>query len=433
MADFAVLETAPPRGDDPRPMDEPGQRAAVDDGATRQWLLTPAMLGLYGVESLASIAGTLLIVGIYFFTREVYQWSIVQNFLLAAAQGVVYAVGALAAEPLTRKWGRRKALAGLYLLLAVIAGAAAFVRHAPQLVATLLLAYAMVIAASWPMLESLFSQSADPHELSRNLGRYNLVWAATGAAALAAQGTLIRHWPAGVFLVPAAAHGVCAALMIAQREHDAPDASGAAHEAPEAELLRQRRVALWLSRIAMPATYVAIYGLSAMLPSLPLVQRLSVETATLVGSVWLASRFAAFWWLGATVWWHTRPGVLFWAAIVMLVGFWGTVVPGAMPEAMGAGRALGVMVAAQLVLGAAIGMIYAASLYFGMVLSEGSTEHGGYHEALIGLGQVLGPGAGAAAAWRWPGSVLAGIAAVSLVIVASVVAAAFARARASRA
>ena len=28
----------------------------------------------------------------------------------------------------------------------------------------------------------------------------------------------------------------------------------------------------------------------------------------------------------------------------------------------------------------------------GMVLSDGSTEHGGYHEALIGLGSVLGPG-----------------------------------------
>jgi hypothetical protein len=116
----------------------------------------------------------------------------------------------------------------------------------------------------------------------------------------------------------------------------------------------------------------------------------------------------------------------------MLAAFWGTVVPGAAPDQMGAGGALGVMIAAQLVLGAAIGMIYAASLYFGMVLSEGSTEHGGYHEALIGLGQVLGPGAGAAAAWAWPGSIAAGIGAVSVVIVASVLAAGFAKVRAAR-
>jgi MFS family permease len=413
-------------------MDEATQRIEIDYQARPG--AAAGMMGLYGVESLASVAGTMLIVGIYFFTKEVYRWTIVQNFLLAAAQGAVYAAGALAAEPLTRRWGRNRSLVVLYLLLAIVAAAAAVVRHTPWGVAVLLLTYAMVIAASWPMLESLFSQSADPHELSRSLGRYNLVWAATGAAALAAQGTLIQYWPAGVvFLVPAAAHLICAVLMMGQRQAaDAAVSPAGAHEAPEQELLRQRRVALWLSRIAMPATYVAIYGLSAMLPSLALVQQLPVKLATLVGSVWLASRFAAFWWLGATVWWHTRPGVLLWAAIIMLAGFWGTVGPGARPDLLGMGGALGVMVAAQLVLGAAIGMIYSASLYFGMVLSEGSTEHGGYHEALIGLGQVLGPGAGAAAAWVWPGSVAAGIAAVSVVIVASVVAAGVAKARAEQ-
>jgi hypothetical protein len=412
-------------------MDEAMQRVELRDEARPA--MAAGMLGLYGVESLASIAGTVLIVGIPFFTKEVYGWTILHNFLLTAAQGVVYAIGALAAEPLTRRWGRRNSLVLLYLLLGIIAGSAAFARSVPWATAALLLSYAMVIAASWPMLESLFSQSADPRELSRSLGRYNLVWAATGAGALAVLGTLIEHWPAGVFLVPAASHLICALLMLWQREpSDADSPAANAHQAPEPELLRQRRVALWLSRIAMPATYVAIYGLSAMLPSLPLVQRLPVTVATLVGSAWLASRFAAFWWLGATVWWHTRPGVLLWAAMVMLAGFWGTVAPGAWPQWLGTAGALILMVAAQLVLGAAIGMIYAASLYFGMVLSEGSTEHGGYHEALIGLGQVLGPGAGAAAAWVWPGSVAAGIAAVSALIVASVVAAGIARTRAVR-
>ena len=43
------------------------------------------------------------------------------------------------------------------------------------------------------------------------------------------------------------------------------------------------------------------------------------------------------------------------------------------------------MIAWQIVLGVTMGLIYSGSLYFGMVLSEGSTEHGGYHEALIGM------------------------------------------------
>ena len=67
-------------------------------------------------------------------------------------------------------------------------------------------------------------------------------------------------------------------------------------------------------------------------------------------------------------------------------------------------------------------MIYSGSLYFGMVLSEGSTEHGGYHEALIGVGWVLGPTAGAITQWIWPGNVTAGVIAVGAVIGLSVLA-----------
>jgi len=68
-------------------------------------------------------------------------------------------------------------------------------------------------------------------------------------------------------------------------------------------------------------------------------------------------------------------------------------------------------------------MIYTASLYFGMVLSEGSTEHGGYHESLIGLGQAMGAIAGMTAAWLRPGSTAAAIVAVSGVIGLTLVAA----------
>src|SRR5213075_175303 len=120
--------------------------------------------------------------------------------------------------------------------------------------------------------------------------------------------------------------------------------------------------------------------------------------------------------LGTSVWWHTRPRILLFAAIAMLVAFVGvTLFP-----------ALELMVLSQLLLGAAMGIIYAASLYFGMVLSEGSTEHGGYHEALIGLGSVLGPGAGALTQWLRPGDTRAGVLAVSGVVAISIVAAAVA-------
>jgi hypothetical protein len=82
--------------------------------------------------------------------------------------------------------------------------------------------------------------------------------------------------------------------------------------------------------------------------------------------------------------------------------------------------------ACQLGLGLVLALIYSASLYFGMVLSEGSTEHGGYHEALIGLGQVLGPGAACVAQFLYPGSILPTVAAVSAMLVASLGASSYA-------
>jgi hypothetical protein len=114
----------------------------------------------------------------------------------------------------------------------------------------------------------------------------------------------------------------------------------------------------------------------------------------------------------------------------MLAGFLGTVLPATTDGSLS--QILPAMIASQIVLGVSIGLIYSASLYFGMVLSHGSTEHGGYHEALIGLGQALGPLAGAAAQWKWPQSPLAGILAVSALVSLAVLAAALAALRAKR-
>src|SRR5204863_7222779 len=117
-------------------------------------------------------------------------------------------------------------------------------------------------------------------------------------------------------------------------------------------------------------------------------------------------------------WWHTRPRTLLWAALLMLIAFFGmTLRP---TQGVSPMIDLASMIAWQAVLGLALGMIYSGSLYFGMVLSEGSTDHGGYHEALIGLGWILGPAAGVAAQSLYPDNVGVGIGAVGAVIVVSV-------------
>ena len=388
-------------------------------------------------ESFSSVGAVMLTVGIFFFTERYFHWGLKQNFLLATAQGAVYVMGSRAANSVARRLGRRRALIGIHLVLTVLSLLAAAAANSPAWLVAALLAYVFTCALNWPPLESLAASGTDDaHEMSRRVGMYNLVWSGTNAPTFALSGAIIAHWHSGVFLVPAIAHFIAAMLMWRNPEVEPAAAAdeAPAHAEPEPELLAKRTLAMWLARISLPSTYVVVYGLAAMMPLLPVMQPLDTAQRTLAGSAWMLARFIAFVYLGATVWWHTRPRLLLGAAAMMLIAFVGvTVRPSdiAGAEAIPYAVDLASMIMWQMLLGATMGMIYSASLYFGMVLSDGSTEHGGYHEALIGLGSILGPGTAALTQLWWRGDIRAGIAAVCCVIGISVVAASIATIKAN--
>jgi hypothetical protein len=385
---------------------------------------TPSIKLLYLVEGLASIGGNLLQVGIFFYTNRRFGWGLRENFTLAAAQGVVYVGGALLAQRVAARVAPTTVLGVLYVILAAIASLP-LLADSPRAVTAAVLAYTAMMAIGWPILESLVSTGVDAGALAKRISTYNVVWAATGAFIIAVNGAIIDYWPAGVFVLTAAVHITSTLLLLSARRQAAGGIAIAAgdHVEPEPELLRVRTVALSLSRISMPASYALIYALSALLPSLSPMQRIPTWAATLVGCTWLASRWVTFYALGRGDWWHTRPRVLLLAAWVMVVAF--ALVAWRPSSAFDGPNALALdlawLVLCQTVIGVAIGLIYSASLYFGMVLSDGSTEHGGYHEALIGLGSMLGPGAGALAQWLRPGQTMLGVVAVSAVLLVSTV------------
>ncbi len=392
----------------------------------------------YAAESFCSVGATLLAVSIFFWTTKHLGWTLQQNFLLAGIQGIVYSIGALVAGKLAARFGRRRALIGIYLTLAAIGLGAAFAPSTPVLIA-LLLAYSFVAATNWPMLESLVSSDApDAPALSQRIGIYNLVWSGSNTIAIAVSGALIDAARPGIFFVAAMASVVCAIVVWAQPRIDpaVESAALAAHAEPEPELLKSRTLAMWLARIALPSTYVVIFSMAAMMPSLPVMRDLTTAQSTLVSSVWTAARFVTFIVLGFTVWWHTRPKLLLISTFAMLIAFLGVTIPPSALVLASSAADLVSMILWQLLLGVAIGMIYSGSLYFGMVLSRGSTEHGGYHEALIGLGAFLGPGAGAVtqAFSRGPAGATpyVAIAAVSAVITMTLLAACGATVRAAR-
>jgi hypothetical protein len=232
-------------------------------------------------------------------------------------------------------------------------------------------------------------------------------------------GTLIQHFSSGMFLMPAILHGITVLIMLAlvgRTSDEQPEK--AAHLDPEPGLMQSRTLALWLSRIALPAMYVVNFSLGAILPNMPVIRALSPAMQTVYGSIWIGARMIMFVILTMTVFWHTRPRLLLISAIALLIGFvFMTLTPQPLVDPVVS------LVGGQIVIGVAMGLIYTASLYFGMVLSQGSTEHGGYHEALIGLGGTIGPGAGALTQYLWPGNLGVSIMAVGGVVGISVVAA----------
>jgi hypothetical protein len=374
---------------------------------------------IYMTEGLTSVGVNLLQVGIFFYTAHVFNWGLRENLLLATGAGVAYTLGALLAGPIFGVLGRRRGLIGMWTLMAGLA-LVAFAVSDVRIIIAAIVAHTLVNGMNWPALESLISSGVGAKVLSRRLATYNLVWSGSGALTVAGTGSIIHYAPSAYFVVVAGVHLLAVGLMLGFYRSTAPS-GGEAHVRPEPELVRARTLALWLSRIAMPAAFMINYALMAMMPSLPVMQELEPAQQTLAGSTWLAARWAAFLMLGWSVWWHTRPRALLAAGGLMLVAFLGVAVP---PSAL-----LGItgifsldllsMQLWQVALGLAIGTIYTASLYFGMVLSEGSTEHGGYHEALIGLGSVLGPGSAFIAQAIRPGEVYVAVGAVAGVIALS--------------
>jgi hypothetical protein len=75
-----------------------------------------------------------------------------------------------------------------------------------------------------------------------------------------------------------------------------------------------------------------------------------------------------------------------------------------------------VLLLAQIFFGAAIGLIYYSSLFYSMDASEAKGEHGGIHEAAIGVGNCIGPAVGAASLQWMPQYANSGAIAVSALL-----------------
>jgi predicted MFS family arabinose efflux permease len=140
----------------------------------------------------------------------------------------------------------------------------------------------------------------------------------------------------------------------------------------------------WLSN---PFAYIAINTLIAVIPEIARRLQLSPTLAGFCCSVWFFARLGTFVLLWQWTAWHYRFAWLLSAFVGLIASFAAIVL---VPN-------LWVLVPAQLLFGLSVGLIYYSSLFYSMDVGETKGEHGGIHEAAIGLGIFLGPAVGATA------------------------------------
>jgi predicted MFS family arabinose efflux permease len=189
----------------------------------------------------------------------------------------------------------------------------------------------------------------------------------------------------------------------------APPAPPPAAHHPEARALA-RRVApetfLRLAWIANPFAYMAMYTVLAVMPDLARRLGLSPTRVGLFCSVWFFSRVVAFAVLWAWTGWHYRFRWMVTAFATIILSFASILLA----------SSLTVMVVAQVFFGCSAGLIYYSSLFYAMDVGEAKGEHGGLHEAAIGIGICAGPAVGALSLQIWPNVPRANALAVSALL-----------------
>jgi predicted MFS family arabinose efflux permease len=347
----------------------------------------------YSIEGLNSFATILYFNYLYFLMRAKFGFSDCQNLEFAALLGLVYALAAWQAGKIAHRLGYFNTIKlGFGLMILGLLVGAQLSTASGQVIAGCVVNLGM--CAIWPTLEALVSEGEEPAGVPRAIGIYNIVWAMTYASAFFTGGKLIEMFGFKViFYLPAGIMVCLLALTFWLQRHTAAMLGAISGEAPasvpppdpDRPSPARAKAFLRMAWLANPFAYIAINTLVAVLPGVAAKFHLSTGLAGAVCSLWCFARLAAFIVLWRWTAWHYRFRWLVTAFALLMLCFMAILI---VPS-------LAAMLLAQLFFGGAIGLIYYSSLYYSMDASGTKSEHGGIHEATIGLGNCLGPAVGA--------------------------------------
>lgn len=371
---------------------DPSQRDTVLPTAPSKTAVLGGKGVYFALEGLNSFAATLYLYYLWFYLQHQFGFTNQQNLVCAAVSGAIYVLGSWSGGRFAQKQGYSKALIAGFtgMLLSVLMGAQC-TTWLGQI--SMLCLYTVSMSFTWPALEALVSENEPRKNLTRMVGLYNLVWAATAAVANFVGGAIIEHLgPKSFFYVPAALHLLELGILFFVHRHVSQPTDPDTLDSDEPHPVSNSKLFLRLAWVANPFAYVAINSLVPLIPFIAQKLQLSPMMAGYFCSVWLFSRFGAFWLLWLWPGWHYRFGFLLGSYLTMVVCF-GTILLSAN---------LVLLILAQAGFGLATGLIYYSSLYYSMDVGDTKGEHGGLHEAAIGLGNMAGPGLSAAALGLFP-------------------------------
>lgn len=353
----------------------------------------------FTIEGMSSFAAAFYSYYLYFFMQKQFGFSGKDNLAFAALNGFVYVFSAWQAGKFAQRCGYFTALKVGFSLIFVSLAVASQLHSAFGLI---LMTAALTCGTCflWPTIEALVSEGEDAVGLPRAVGTYNVVWAGTNALALFGGGTLVEKFGfKTIFFLPMAIFLAQLALVFWLERH-ASDLAREAAEKPPTVLppdphrpsRAKTQAFLRMAWIANPFAYIAINTFIPMLPTVAARFDLTPMFVGFVCSLWCFVRLGTF--LALWLWtdWHYRFRWLVTAFATLVVAF---ILILTVPN-------LAVLLVAQIFFGGAIGLIYYSSLFYSMDAGNTKGEHGGIHEAAIGLGNCVGPGIGAAALQFFP-------------------------------
>jgi len=353
--------------------------------------LSPRDAAVFALEALNSLGAVYFNYYIFFFLQRHFGFGNLQNLSFSALNGFVYTFSAWYGGKFAQRNGNFVSLlVGLIVTIASLLAGIQWQTVAGQV--TVMVCWTAGMCFTWPALEAQISDDRPRSTLPKMIGLYNLVWAATGALAYFFGGALFeRFGEQSLFRFPALIHTAELILLILIWKRNGAPSAEIAPDPPPLELhavpAAEARSFLRMAWLANPFAYIAINTIIPVIPAIAGRFHLSPTFAGFFCSIWFFARLGTFAFLWKWTAWHYRFKLLA-ACFVGLIASFATIL--LVPHLIA-------LITAQVVFGFCVGLIYYSSLFYSMDVGHTKGEHGGIHEAAIGLGIFLGPAIGASA------------------------------------